>query len=404
MIVLSAALWAAGAAGSVCREGGVEADLIRIWDISGDFMHLAEIEAYDAVGVNVLKGVHPEVSSEDLRWGGPASLLTDGDTNAFRFWHTAGGSNEKVDIRFPRPSCIHGVRVYGRAGGEDAVLQRQNDIRVELRRDSDIAAFYSLDLSKPPHSGAAGKVPDDREDVPDFAPERLHIVFSTECDAYFDWQSVGLFHSIKKVYAGGEMPFVTRLSACRHDDRVLRTIHDPGWEGYHPRFSTHVHPPYNSNHCPDGAAADVCNPRDTYSAYNKPGSVTHWLEHVGTSAEYVAFLDADQILRNPINPEWLGAKEGKVVSAYYGYLHGTKDSVHMGVKSRMIAEGRNRSEFQKAGGFFIFHTSDLKKVAPLWLRYTQAVRADPDSWANTGDLFNCRGAPAGCQGRECKCP
>eukprot|EP01062_Namystynia_karyoxenos_P045076 TRINITY_DN33401_c0_g1_i2.p1 TRINITY_DN33401_c0_g1~~TRINITY_DN33401_c0_g1_i2.p1 ORF type:complete len:439 (+),score=68.06 TRINITY_DN33401_c0_g1_i2:894-2210(+) len=121
-------------------------------------------------------------------------------------------------------------------------------------------------------------------------------------------------------------------------------------------------------------------------------------------ADYVAFLDADQVLRNPINPEWLGARKGKVVSALYAYLKGVRPEIHMGVKARMIADGRNHAPFEQAGGFFIFHIEDLRRVAPLWLLYTQRVRADPDSWANTGDVYNCRGAPAGCQGKDCHCP
>jgi hypothetical protein len=37
------------------------------------------------------------------------------------------------------------------------------------------------------------------------------------------------------------------------------------------------------------------------------------------------------------------------------------------------------------------HIEDLKKVAPLWLKWTEEVRADPDSWGNTGDIFNANG-------------
>eukprot|EP01065_Artemidia_motanka_P040566 TRINITY_DN5105_c0_g1_i1.p1 TRINITY_DN5105_c0_g1~~TRINITY_DN5105_c0_g1_i1.p1 ORF type:complete len:547 (+),score=131.86 TRINITY_DN5105_c0_g1_i1:520-2160(+) len=268
-----------------------------------------------------------------------------------------------------------------------------------------------MDLSLPPHRACAGVCPAlalGEGKVPLFDPDRLHIVFSTECNAYFDWQSAGLFYSIKAAYAadGLQPPRTTRLSACAEDNRkMLRPeLHSPGWAGYHPKFDTYVHPLYTVNRCPDDATDLDCNRKDRYSAYNKPGSVTHWLEHSGTSAEFVAFLDADQVLVHPINPVFLGARAGRPVSALYAYLKGVRDDVHMGVKARMVAAKRNHAPFEQAGGFFIFHTADLRRVAPLWLRYTQRVRADPDSWANTGDLFNCRGAPAGCQGKECKCP
>lgn len=31
------------------------------------------------------------------------------------------------------------------------------------------------------------------------------------------------------------------------------------------------------------------------------------------------------------------------------------------------------------------------QVAPLWLKWTEEVRKDPESWGNTGDIFNGNG-------------
>eukprot|EP00756_Hemistasia_phaeocysticola_P060111 Hpha_TRINITY_DN374_c0_g2::TRINITY_DN374_c0_g2_i1::g.112714::m.112714/K20781/SGT1; peptidyl serine alpha-galactosyltransferase len=239
----------------------------------------------------------------------------------------------------------------------------------------------------------------------------LHVIFSTECTPYFDWQSVGMFWSVLKTYTshGLAVPRVTRLSACDDPKKVLTKIHEPGsWEGYHPNFDTHVHPTYNKGRCPEKAPASECNNTDWYTAYNKPGSVAHWLEHgerVTENTDYIIFLDADQVVRRPIDPLALGARPGKPVSAFYGYLAGTKDTVHMGVKAEMVRQGRNKTGFEQVGGFFVHHIDDLRRVAPLWLRYTQRVRADPDSWANTGDVYNCpesRGKK-GCQGKACGC-
>lgn len=42
-------------------------------------------------------------------------------------------------------------------------------------------------------------------------PHNIHTVFSTECSPYFDWQSVGLVHSHRKVGMPGR---ITRLMAC----------------------------------------------------------------------------------------------------------------------------------------------------------------------------------------------
>jgi hypothetical protein len=41
----------------------------------------------------------------------------------------------------------------------------------------------------------------------------------------------------------------------------------------------------------------------------------------------------------------------------------------------------------KAGGFTMMQTDQLRKVAPLWLQYTEDVRADPDAWKLSGDQY-----------------
>jgi len=44
----------------------------------------------------------------------------------------------------------------------------------------------------------------------------LHVIFSTECSGYFDWQSAGMFYSIYHAYTRARQPIpqTTRLMAC----------------------------------------------------------------------------------------------------------------------------------------------------------------------------------------------
>ena len=35
----------------------------------------------------------------------------------------------------------------------------------------------------------------------------------------------------------------------------------------------------------------------------------------------------------------------------------------------------------------MMRTEDLQRVAPLWLNFSEAVRADPDAWRFSGDIF-----------------
>ena len=231
----------------------------------------------------------------------------------------------------------------------------------------------------------------------------LHVIFSTECSGYFDWQSAGMFYSIYHAYTRARQPIpqTTRLMACGStempaDEPQVDAAMKMGTALCGSDIcDVHQHPNYRLHN------------RDHYSAYNKPGSVKHWLEHYrkDITADFVVFLDADQVVRKPIDLDLIGLAKGSPVSAYYGYLIGVFDQNHMGVKAKMKAEKRINAPLQQVGGFFAHHIDDLRRVAPLWFEYTHAVRVDPDSWANTGDVFNCPSkAFEGCQGVQCKCP
>ena len=126
---------------------------------------------------------------------------------------------------------------------------------------------------------------------------------------------------------------------------------------------------------------------DRYSAYNKPASIIHWLEHAKPTAEYVIILDADMVIRRPMTAELVEAERGRPVSAHYGYLKGVFPENYMKVKERV----KNVEKAQQVGGFSVMHLEDLKQVAPLWLKWTEEVRNDPESWGNTGDIFNSNG-------------
>ena len=144
---------------------------------------------------------------------------------------------------------------------------------------------------------------------------------------------------------------------------------------------------------------------DRYSPYNKPASIVHWcatvarrcgapasrracrLEHAKPTAEYVVILDADMVIRRPITAELVEVERGRPISAFYGYLKGVFPENYMKVKERV----KNVEKAQQVGGFSVMHLEDLKKVAPLWLKWTEEVRQDPESWGNTGDIYNSNG-------------
>ncbi|TVU36129.1 hypothetical protein EJB05_18045 [Eragrostis curvula] len=192
---------------------------------------------------------------------------------------------------------------------------------------------------------------------------RLHTLFSVECGDYFDWQAVGLLHSLRKA---GQPGGVTRLLSCTDDQLPSYRGLDIGHTLQVPSFSRH--------------------PRtgDWYPAINKPAGVVHWLKHSpeADNVDWVVILDADQIVRGPIIPWELGAEKGKPFAAYYGYLKGCDN---------ILAQLHTaHPEFcDKVGGILAMHIDDLRALAPLWLSKTEEVRQDKSHWSPniTGDIY-----------------
>ena len=124
---------------------------------------------------------------------------------------------------------------------------------------------------------------------------KMHTIFSTECNAYFDWQSLGLRYSHEKVKQLGPL---TRLMAC---DKIPAP-------GTHIVPDTHVHPNY------------AIHPRtkDAYSPYNKPYSIMHWLQHAKPTADYIVVLDADMIFRKSITAAMIPKEALTIQSTHNG--------------------------------------------------------------------------------------
>ncbi|KAK2413738.1 hydroxyproline O-arabinosyltransferase RDN2 [Trifolium repens] len=195
------------------------------------------------------------------------------------------------------------------------------------------------------------------------APWRIHTLFSVECGNYFDWQTVGLMHSFRKVKQPGH---ITRLLSCTDEQKK-------SYRGMHlaPTFEV----PSMSIHPVTG---------DRYPAINKPAGVLYWLKHSkdAENVDWVLILDADMIIRGPIRPWQIGAEKGRPVAAYYGYLIGCDNILaQLHTKHPELCD--------KVGGLLAMHIDDLRALAPMWLSKTEEVRQDKAHWgANiTGDII-----------------
>ncbi|EFN52293.1 hypothetical protein CHLNCDRAFT_58899 [Chlorella variabilis] len=115
-----------------------------------------------------------------------------------------------------------------------------------------------------------------------------------------------------------------------------------------------------------------------------------WLGRNDVREEYVLVIDVDMILRAPLLPEALGARPGFAVAAFFDYLHGT----HNELAERHLADVAPRQDelagpagrrADMVGGAYLAHREDMRRIAPLWLKYTENVRDDPRAWELAGE-------------------
>ena len=118
----------------------------------------------------------------------------------------------------------------------------------------------------------------------------LHIVFSTDCSAYQDWQSLLVFHSARQV---GQMGRITRIASGCDDKKKkeLRELYQRLWDH---EYDAHFTPDFKRT--ADGR---------TYDFYNKPYGVRHWIKEYASKMEnghdmVVAIIDPDFVFLRPL--------------------------------------------------------------------------------------------------------
>lgn len=207
----------------------------------------------------------------------------------------------------------------------------------------------------------------------------IHTIVSAECNLYFSFQVLTLAYTHKRVRQTG--PF-TRILACT--PQMLEDFSQEDMD----MMNTHITPVYSLD----------SQTGDHYAPYNRPGGILHWLENAKPREEWVLVVDPDMIFRHPVSPETVYVGEGWARAAHYNYLEGT----HNDLALRHIPEVKPRSDkhggpaerrADEAGAFLYLRTRDMKKIAPLWMTYTKAVRADPEAWHLTGDDYAEKGKP-----------
>ena len=184
----------------------------------------------------------------------------------------------------------------------------------------------------------------------------LHTVFCAECTSNFDWKSAGAFYTHRVSGMPGK---ITRLLACTEEQRKVypQSGLDMGPTFVHPNYVNNPH-----NH-------------ESSGSYNKPASVMHWVREAQIDEMYILFIDADMLLRAPIDPVALGVRKGLVVSEHVAYLD---QGISRHLPENFLPDPDAAFHFAKAAGWYhIFHLDDLKAIAPRWLHYTERMRSNP---------------------------
>lgn len=127
--------------------------------------------------------------------------------------------------------------------------------------------------------------------------DRMHIVFSTDCTFFQDWQTLLLFYSAQKAHQPGD---ITRIaSGCSPDkQRELTEL----YQKLFPRYHAHFTPDFKTDN----------KTKKSYDFYNKPFGLHHWLQHANPPVEdgvVVILIDPDMIILRPFTLDLAGNPE-----------------------------------------------------------------------------------------------
>ena len=214
------------------------------------------------------------------------------------------------------------------------------------------------------------------------ASRGVHVLFSTDCSPFQNWQAVVLFYSAAA--AGQRGPLTRIASGCSAEEQAsLAAMHAE----LSPQFRVHFTPDFSRDK----------KTGKKYLFFNKPRGLQHWAAaHAGKDANetVVALLDPDMLLLRPItgnfppgsyltSPDWKAGEawarveKGRPAGQQYGlgalwrsfkreYICG-EGSPCLGVSA---AEA---NKYFPVGPPYLLHVSDVARLAVTWVDFAPRI-------------------------------
>ncbi len=190
----------------------------------------------------------------------------------------------------------------------------------------------------------------------------VHVVYSTEVGHYMHWQALYMHHWFKQIdWPNAKLTRLLSGGAC---DDLCNAPHS---------VPTHVVPEYN-------------NSRDRgYKPYNKPFGVMHWLAHAKPDADVIVVVDPDCMFNRAMDfVELVETNRPIAQKAFFTFAAGSVDKRVIDRFSMLT--GKFCEDPEPAAVPYILTRDDMRRVVPLWLKYTEVVRSDrhawPDEWTD----------------------
>jgi hypothetical protein len=259
--------------------------------------------------------------------------------------------------------------------------------------DVDVAFSPSLHHGQTPPKASENKYPSANENnLQNGKSVEYHIVFSTGCSAFQDWQSYLFFFQALKVNQPGT---ITRIvSGCKPDEeQVLRQVFAETIEPMAPtRFRIHFTPDY----------AGTMKEGIFYPYVNKPCGMKHWMEHIlgfpdkpVNQDAVVALLDPDQLILRPFqennfsNTEWMfvGGQATARTQIRHGHPMGQRYGFYLQwltqVNASYVFQGQSSPVYTLSrdvanagyvvGPPYIATARDMHAICDLWCQITPRV-------------------------------